>query len=241
MMRGQAMKNLVEKVSHIQKNLKAPKGQENKFGNYKYRNCEDILEAVKPLLNGLLLTISDDVVMVGDRVYVKATVTITDGENSIVNQAFARESAIKKGMDDSQITGATSSYARKYALNGLFCIDDTKDADSFDNRTAKQVDESYVRATKKLLESFEAWTPIELWSYFEKCRALDEDLYIYLYNQFPDKQKVSGKAKVVEGGKMVTGYIDIFKGNDESAIEEATEELTESELKIINSIKDKRA
>ena len=123
-------KQLHEQLAVIQKTLKAPKGQWNKFGKYAYRSCEDILEGLKLVLNGLVVTVSDDVVMVGDRIYVKATATITDGENSINNTAFARESLTKKGMDDSQITGTASSYARKYALNGLFLIDDTKDADS---------------------------------------------------------------------------------------------------------------
>lgn len=125
--------NLHAKLSEIQVKLKAPKGQFNSFGKYKYRSCEDILEAIKPLLNGLVLTISDDVVLIGDRYYIKATSTISDGENSISVQAFARESLDKKGMDDSQISGTASSYARKYSLNGLFCIDDTKDADDDSN------------------------------------------------------------------------------------------------------------
>ena len=114
----------------IQANLKAPKGQFNKFGGYKYRNCEDILSAVKPLLDGATLVISDEIVMIGDRVYVKATATLSDGKVSVSTTAFAREPLAKKGMDESQVTGAASSYARKYALNGLFAIDDTKDADS---------------------------------------------------------------------------------------------------------------
>ena len=133
-------KLLVQSLAVIQQNLKAPKGQDNTFGKYKYRNCEDILEAVKPLLGKLALFINDDIVLVGDRYYVKATVTLTDGEASIHNTAYARESLSKKGMDDSQVTGSTSSYARKYAMNGMFCIDDTKDADNFDNskqQTAK--------------------------------------------------------------------------------------------------------
>ena len=118
----------------VQSELKAPKGQKNTFGNYSYRSAEDILEAVKPLLkvNGLYLNISDEVVLIGDRYYVKATVTAVDiatGE-AASSTAFAREAAEKKGMDASQVTGATSSYARKYALNALFGIDDTKDADT---------------------------------------------------------------------------------------------------------------
>ena len=120
-------------LNKIQKELKAPKGQTNTFGKYKYRSCEDILEAVKPLLGEAVLTINDEVVMLGDRFYVKATVTLKEKEESVSVSAFAREALVKKGMDESQITGATSSYARKYALNGLFCIDDTKDADNEDN------------------------------------------------------------------------------------------------------------
>jgi hypothetical protein len=118
-----------EKLAEIQKKLKAPKGQMNKFGGYKYRSCEDILEAVKPLLGDLILTISDEVVLIGNRYYVKALVILA-GDGMVSTQAFAREEEIKKGMDASQITGAASSYARKYALNGMFAIDDTKDADS---------------------------------------------------------------------------------------------------------------
>lgn len=126
------MGNIDERLIHIQGELKAPKSQENKFGGYKYRSCEDILEAVKPLLKKekVTLTISDDIVEVGGRVYVKATATLSDGEETISTSAFAREAETKKGMDDSQITGSASSYARKYALNGLFAIDDTKDADA---------------------------------------------------------------------------------------------------------------
>ena len=126
------MTKLTEKLIIVQSTLKAPKNQRNNFGNYNYRSCEDILEAVKPILagQGLILTITDDMVMLGNRFYVKATATISDGENSISNSAFAREEETKKGMDASQITGSASSYARKYALNGLLCIDDTKDADA---------------------------------------------------------------------------------------------------------------
>ena len=123
---------LTQKLISIQSRLVAPKGQLNKFGNYKYRSCEDILEAVKPLLkeSGIALIIHDEIVQLGDRFYIKAIAEISDGENTISVQAFAREALVKKGMDESQITAATSSYARKCALNGLFCIDDTKDADS---------------------------------------------------------------------------------------------------------------
>lgn len=126
--------SVYEKLLKVQAKLKAPKNQVNSFGKYKYRSCEDILEAVKPILvaNNATIMLSDDMVAVGDRIYVKASATFIDAENgeSITNQAFAREALDKKGMDDSQITGTASSYARKYALNGLLLIDDTKDADT---------------------------------------------------------------------------------------------------------------
>ena len=128
--------SIYTKLKNIQQQLRAPKGQFNKFGNYNYRSCEDILEALKPLLDqeGCALIIHDDVSEVGGRVYVKATATIADDEACVDVTAFAREPLSRKGMDEAQVTGATSSYARKYALNGLFCIDDTKDADTMDNR-----------------------------------------------------------------------------------------------------------
>lgn len=123
-----------KKLVEIQSKLKAPKSQYNSFGKYNYRSCEDILEGVKPLLVLTLctLTLADDVVMMGNRIYIRATATLTDSESgeTISSTALAREAETKKGMDESQITGTASSYARKYALNGLFCIDDTKDADT---------------------------------------------------------------------------------------------------------------
>lgn len=123
------MKKIFSELSRIQQELKAPKTLFNKFGNYYYRNAEGILEAVKPMLNGLVLIINDEPVVIGDRFYIKATVTLTDGEESISAVAFAREDETKKGMDGCQITGACSSYARKYALNALLMIDDSKDSD----------------------------------------------------------------------------------------------------------------
>ena len=123
-----------EKLSAVQTELKAPKGQYNSYGNFKYRSCEDILEAVKPLCaaNKAIVMLSDMIEQIGDRYYIKAFVKFRDLESDaeIVSTAYAREDESKKGMDGSQVTGAASSYARKYALNGLFCIDDTKDADT---------------------------------------------------------------------------------------------------------------
>lgn len=119
-------------LAEIQALVKAPKGNYNSFGKYKYRSAEDIVEAVKPVINpnGYWLTLSDEIVQIGERIYIKATATLTNGENTYQTMAFAREEEIKKGMDGSQVTGAASSYARKYALNGLFAIDDTKDSDA---------------------------------------------------------------------------------------------------------------
>lgn len=122
------------KLKEIQKKLKAPKNQKNTFGGYKYRSCEDVLEAVKPLLyeQDCTLTIDDEMIAVVDSVYVKATATLTDcvSDSSVTTTAYAREQETAKGATAPQLTGACSSYARKYALNGLFCIDDTKDADA---------------------------------------------------------------------------------------------------------------
>ena len=129
-------KTLQECLNYIQVNLKAPKNMHNNFGNYKYRNLEGIFEGLKPLLEetGCVITISDSIEMLEDRYYIKATAVILKGIESISCNGWARESEDKKGMDLSQITGSTSSYARKYAMNGLFAIDDVRDADSMDNR-----------------------------------------------------------------------------------------------------------
>ena len=138
--------NIYEKLSKVQTELKAPKNQFNGFGKYKYRSCEDILEAVKPLLakNKLTMLISDEIEHIGERFYVKATIELFDVETgeTITTSKFAREEENKKGMDASQLTGSTSSYATKYALNGLFLIDDTKDADATNNHSNEQKNEN---------------------------------------------------------------------------------------------------
>lgn len=134
--------NIRKKLQGIQSSLKAPKGQTNKFGGYSYRSAEDILNAVKPLLNewNCTLVLNDDMVMVGDRHYIKSIATLADSDTDsfIHAQAFAREAVIKKGMDEAQITGSASSYARKYALNALFAIDDTKDPDATNTHGKEQ-------------------------------------------------------------------------------------------------------
>lgn len=144
------MSELVKKLIWIQNKLKAPKSQYNSFSGFYYRSAEDILEALKPLLaeQELTLFINDEIVQIGERYYIKAVCTLTDGKENIETQAFAREAENKKGYDESQITGACSSYARKYALNGMFCIDDAKDPDSEDNREIKKT-QSAKREFKK--------------------------------------------------------------------------------------------
>ena len=143
---------IYEKLMTVQQNLKAPKNQYNSFGKYKYRSCEDILEGLKPCLKEVkaTVTIDDEIVEVCGRVYVKATAHFHDAETGemIVNSAYAREPQDKKGMDDSQVTGATSSYARKYALNGLFMIDDTKDADTDESKNESDSRSKKQDATK---------------------------------------------------------------------------------------------
>ncbi len=153
--------NIRQKLLNIQMELKAHKSQFNKFGNYNYRSCEDILEAVKPLCkkHNLLLMITDEMVVHGERFYVKSTAIICEVEGEIDQKgiacvAFARESLEKKGMDSSQITGSTSSYARKYALNGLFCIDDTRDADTQDNTAKPEKADSSKEHKKEMTEFF---------------------------------------------------------------------------------------
>lgn len=145
-------KNVYQKLMSVQKDLKAPKNQYNSFGKYRYRSCEDILEGVKPILNqyNCAITLADEIEQIGDRYYVKATATFFDCEtgNAVSNTALARESDDKKGMDASQVTGTASSYARKYALNGLLLIDDTKDADTDENRN-EQTGRAKSEAAKK--------------------------------------------------------------------------------------------
>lgn len=172
--------NIYEKLSNIQNELKAPKGQFNKFGGYKYRSCEDILEAVKPICkkNETTLVISDTLENIGDRYYIKATATLYNNEpdkngaiQKIENTAYAREEESKKGMDGSQITGTASSYARKYALNGLFNIDDTKDADTDEFTKQTQIDDN-----KKISK-----TQVEgLNKSIENAKISDEIVYLIL-------------------------------------------------------------
>ena len=194
------------KLLNVQSELKAPKSQYNSFGGYKYRSCEDILEALKPILNKNKATIiiSDDILFVEGRYYIKATVKFIDIENgeTIENSALAREEESKKGMDSSQITGSVSSYARKYALNGMFAIDDTKDSDSTNTHgvdpeqskstgklSAKQVGRLLAIGLKAGIKEPEIKKVIK--SEFGKDKI--EDLSIEAYNSICSRLEVKAK------------------------------------------------
>lgn len=179
----------LERLNRAQTELKAPKGQYNNFGKYKYRSAEDILEAVKPINNqyNLNLTLSDCPQLIGNNIYIEATATLTDAlnpTNQIVVKAYAKEPISKKGMDDSQITGAASSYARKYALNGLYLIDDTKDADSNEHKTevdattAKKISDIQAKALRQKVENLVAFISEKT----GKEQNFD-DIYAYLSDQ----------------------------------------------------------
>lgn len=154
-----------EKVISIQNELKAPKSQYSEYGNYNYRNCEDILKAVKPLnqKKGLLLTLTDEPVVIGNRFYIKATALLTDGKEKISITAYAREAESKTKMDDSQVTGSASSYARKYALNGLYLIDDAKDADALqqDNPEIENFHDEFVKTFNKYVDQIAEITGLQ--------------------------------------------------------------------------------
>lgn len=227
--------DLQSSLAEIQHKLKAPKNQLNKFGGYNYRSLEDIMEAVKPLLveYGGLLIVSDDIVQFGDRYYIKATATYTDGQENISTTAYAREPLVKKGMDESQITGAASSYARKYAMNGLLAIDDTKDADSINEHKeepapkqsakkepqtpktdrkepeAPKVDKVYTQeAFKKFIETHEARRAKE----FHDC-SFDFDTFkevvVQRFGREPGKPESIGK--IIKEIRIDQGLIKVQK------------------------------
>lgn len=177
-------------IHEIQKKLKAPKGQYNQFGKYKYRSCEDILEAIKPLLQpDWFLTLNDEILNIGDRFYVKATATLSNGEKSYEASALAREALNKKGMDEAQVTGSASSYARKYALNGLFCIDDERDPDTKDNTQQNNVTirpSQILEQKKKIIWGIVA----SLTDGFKDQESLVD---IYAYLEVENGQKIKGE------------------------------------------------
>ena len=187
-----------DKLLKVQQELKAPKSQRNNFGGYNYRSCEDIFEAVKPILEKekLTLRVTDELVLIGDRYYIKATAILSDGKETIENIAYAREEETKKGMDGSQITGASSSYARKYALNGLFLIDDTLDSDATNDGSEKPKVET-KKAEPKKAATTEAAKPVET--------SKTEDALMSL----EDKTEIS--KMIAENGLEGSVIVDISK------------------------------
>lgn len=186
------MTPIFRKLAAIQAQLKAPKSQYNSFGNYKYRKAEDILEAVKPLLadQGCILTCSDELVLQGDRYYIKATATLTDIETGgqVLCTAYAREEESKKGMDGSQVTGASSSYARKYALNGLLCIDDTQDSDTTNVGDGEQKKTTRKPAAKKTAQAeHESWIKAIATRAVNQQGVTAEAAYKAKYNPSPEE------------------------------------------------------
>lgn len=167
---------IYEKLLAIQSELKAPKSQYNNFGKYKYRNCEDILESLKPILvkNKAAITISDEVIASSGRFYIKATARIIDAQTgeAVETTAYAREEESKKGMDGSQLTGCSSSYARKYALNGLFAIDDTKDSDYCTAETNKPLSQKTKNELNKLITEYAKKTNNTVGVVMEELRAV---------------------------------------------------------------------
>lgn len=192
------------KLSEIQKKLKAPKNQFNDFGKYHYRSCEDILEAVKPLLDGAVLTLSDEVVEIGGRVYVKATATLSDGDERSTVTAFAREAENKKGMDESQITGATSSYARKYALNGMFLIDDNKDADATNQHGKEKPDAKSLKAEiNKLMDKAKVEDKPKFFAWFKAKEGESEEALVRFINDFNKYLNDYTKPESKTNGKII--------------------------------------
>jgi len=199
---------IYEKLLNIQNELKAPKSQYNAFGKYKYRNAEDILESVKPLCfkYKATLTLSDEIVLIGERYYVKATATLTDNEKpelKIWTTAYAREEESKKGMDGSQVTGASSSYARKYALNGLFNIDDTKDSDSTNTHGKDDKETTTQEVTNEEL--------LKLFALAEQAGYSKDTVFKQAKEKY--KKEVENLKKA-EYNQLFTGYTKLVKANE---------------------------
>jgi len=199
---------IYEKLLNIQNELKAPKSQFNDFGKYKYRNAEDILESVKPLCfkYKATLTLSDEIVLIGERYYVKATATLTDNEKpelKIWITAYAREEESKKGMDGSQVTGASSSYARKYALNGLFNIDDTKDSDSTNTQGKDGKETTTQEVTNEEI--------LKLFALAEQAGYSKDTVFKQAKEKY--KKEVENLKKA-EYNQLFTGYTKLVKMNE---------------------------
>jgi len=218
-------------LASLQVMLNAPKTRMNEFGGYKYRSCEDILEAAKPLLDELRanITLSDEIVMVGNRIYVKACAKFQCRGNYIETYGYAREAEERKGMDPAQLTGACSSYARKYALNGLLATDDGGDADS----EAPKASEMQIALFNSMIEAKDG-----LGIYLLRHRVGD-DIYIDLYNSFPRGKKVEGKKIAnqleTEGQAQMSNIYLGLEEEDELLVAENLEGITEAAFKVLIS------
>lgn len=212
--------NIYEKLGVIQSKLKAPKGQYNSFGKYKYRSCEDILEAVKPLLEETktVLSITDQMEVVGDRIYVKSEAHLRDIEDisapEVITIAFAREEESKKGMDSSQVTGAASSYARKYALNGLFCIDDNKDSDSTNTGEKSSSGKKATAPVKENVEMISSENVMSIKNIIDKYPNLNLIERIRIRFKVNDIQSLT-KEKGTECLKMLIEYDKQHSGKEQ--------------------------
>ena len=198
------MSDITKKLIAIQKELKAPKGQRNTYGNYNYRSCEDILEAVKPLLakNECSLMLTDEIVQIGERYYIKATARLIDAKSDAIveNTAYAREEETKKGMDGSQITGTASSYARKYCLNGLFLIDDTKDADTDEYRKTSETKAETNKPAENAETTKKAATKMATAKQIELMMKICEE------NDLEFSEKVAKEMTLEQASKFISRY-----------------------------------
>jgi len=222
-----------EILSSIQVLLDVPKGQFNSFGNYSYRSCEDILGAVKPLLDetGTFITLTDEIIQIGERYYVQATATISSGDGQFIRATgYAREDESKKGMDLAQLSGSCSSYARKYALGGLLALDDGQDADS-DEHKASEIQQATFHT---LVDAGDG-----LGLYLFRKRVGD-DLYINLYNSFPAGKKVSGKKianELEHQGQDLLANVNMgLEDGDDLMVAENIEGISSMGLKVLCSI-----
>jgi len=227
------MKTLLKQLAYVQLKLKANKNQFNSFGKYAYRNCEDILQAVKPLLKDNVILLSDKMVLVGDRIYVKATATFTDGEHETSVHSYAREPEERKGMDSSQITGSASSYARKYALNGLLLIDDNKDSDV----TNEYADEAEIY--HDLIEADESF---KVFMYTQSMEIEERaGLWSAYKAEYIGKGAItSTKAKIgalnESGREEALRALEAFSSDDDTERSEALAEYSAEEITFINTL-----
>ena len=217
--------NFVQKLVSIQNGLKCKKAKRNNFGNFNYRSCEDIFESVKPLLSqqGLMMYVSDEIQSINGFNYIKATVTITDGANSVSSHGWAKESDMKKGMDSSQITGSSSSYARKYAIGGLLMIDDSTDPDSMDNSSPQK-----KQATKPVSSPPRTVVLSE-----EQTRSA----YIARINQLTQNMTKSQKEKAIKAASFdEQGYIDNINAMTKNGVQLNSDELLKLGQKLAENI-----